>query len=242
MAVVVSSPWSGAVISPRNTLLDKVCALYGLDVGTDAEFAARALGWLDDSIKDLNHHIWRSTIVAESGITLISGQPWFLLSSQVYKESLAYLVHNSDGDQPPLDFTPWVHFKKTWPSSQQTQTGTPTTYSIFNLERDARVYLYPVPDDTVVTEYTLTLEYYQRLPKISLASKTGSPNIPEEFENVLLYGAYKRCALHFQDRPAVGIYAGLEREALGRLKTIEATRPDAQHRFRLIDEIRASRS
>jgi hypothetical protein len=224
----------GRLPSSKNELIAKVCALYGFST-EDPDLTLRAVEWLDDSIKDLNHNVWENTKVAESGIVMTAGTQWVNLSTIYYKESQAYLVHNTTGDQGPMKFLPWVHFKRMYPSTDTTQVSMPSIYTIFNEQRDGKIYLYPIPDATTVADYTLAVEYYQRLPLISTLGGGDSPEIPEEFENVILYGAYKRAAMHLGETKDMNMYNGLEREALERMKQIDSMRPDADRRFRLLD-------
>ena len=165
----------------------------------------------------------------------MEGQQWVQLSSSCFKESQAYLVHNTSGDQPPLRSLPWVAFKRMYYGT--TNSSCPAIYSIFNMEQDGKVYFDQLPDSDTVTNYTLAVEYYRRLPLISSVGASASPNIPQEFENTILYGAYKRMCAHVGDENGVRTYATLEREALERLQRIDIMRPDADRRFRLVDEL-----
>jgi hypothetical protein len=224
----------GRLPSSKNDLIAKVCALYGFST-EDPDLTLRAVEWLDDSIKDLNHNVWENTKVIETDITMTSAQQWVLLATTYYKESQAYLEHNTTGDQSPMKFLPWVHFKRYYPSTDTTQPGVPSIYTIFNDQREGKIYLYPIPDSGTIANYKLSVEYYQRLPLISTLGGGESPEIPEEFENVILYGAYKRAAMHLGNSKDITMYSNLEREALERMKQIDSMRPDADRRFRLMD-------
>jgi hypothetical protein len=236
MPTVLETSWSGRLPSSKNELIAKVCALYGFST-SDTDFNQRAVEWLDDAIKDLNHNVWESTKVAESGIVMTAAQQWINLNTTFYKESQAYLVNNTSGDQPPMKFLPWVHFKRLYGSTDTNNTSRPYIYTVFNEQRDSKVYLFPIPDTTTVADFTLAVEYYQRLPLISTLSGSDSPEIPEEFENVILFGAYKRAAMHLGETDKVKLYSGLEAEALERMKRVDSMRPDADRRFRLVDGV-----
>ena len=122
-------------------------------------------------------------------------------------------------------------------SPTNTSTGIPTIYSIFNYEKTRRLAFEIAPNQDTVTNYTITVEYYKRLPLISSVQGEQSPDIPDYFENTLLYGAYKRMSAHLGDSEGVKTYASLEREALEKLQRIDIMHPDADRRFKLIDEI-----
>ena len=235
MSIVISTAWSGSLPNTKDELIAKVCALHGFSA-SDPALYGRALEWLDDSIRDLNHNVWQSTLIKEEGIAITQNQQYVTLPAMCYKESQAYLHTVGDGDKPMLKFMPWVHFKRMYPGTAVNTAGRPSVYSIFNLERESKLYFYPLPDATTATDYTLSVEYYQRLPRLSLVDGTSSIQIPEEFEIVILYGAYKRFAMHLGHAEQVSMYSNLEREALERIKQIDSMRPDADRRFRLQDE------
>jgi len=131
---------------------------------------------------------------------------------------------------------PWVQFKRLFPGTDTSLLGRPGTYTLYNVEQDGRIYFDTAVDADTVANYTLTVEYYRRLPLISSVGTGASPNIPQEFENTILYGAYKRICAHLGDEKGMSTNATLEREALERLKRIDIMHPDADRRFRLISE------
>lgn len=131
---------------------------------------------------------------------------------------------------------PWVQFKRLSPSTDSTVTGIPRAYSLFNVEQNGRLIFDIIPSADTITNYTLTVEYYRRLPLISSVGLNNNPEIAQEFENVILYGAYKRICAHLGDEKGVGANAAMEREALERVQRIDIMHPDADRRMRLIDE------
>ena len=232
MSVVVTA-WSGLSTSTRGKLVDKVARLYGAD-SDDTDVAALALDFLDDCVADLNSNVYQFNMIQETGITLTDGTQAYDLASNFFKDSLAYLNKTSDGeDGGPLTYLPWVSFKKLGPSN--TNTGSPFRYSLFNVEDDGKVYLYPLPDSSIADNYTLTVEYYRRVPLISSVSAGTGISVPREIENAIVYGAQKRMAMHIvgSGHKDVVSLAALELEALERLKKIDRTHPDGQYRFRI---------
>jgi len=193
--------------------------------------------FLDDCIKDLNTYPWESTKDSEV-YTLTLNQQYVTLNPLFYKESLVYLTHTTNGDYIPMKGLPYVHFKRLYSmtSPDNSVKGTPSIYSIFNFEKERRLAFNIAPDQDTVTDFTLTVEFYKRLPLISSVNGVQSPDIPDYFENTILYGAYKRLSAHLGDADGVRTYAGLEREALEKLQRIDIMHPDADRRFRLIDE------
>ena len=118
-----------------------------------------------------------------------------------------------------------------------TAKGVPSVYAIFNLENARRIQFDIIPDTSTVANNTITVEFYTRLPFVTSVQGEQCPDIPDYFESVLLYGAYKRMCAHVGDAQGITIYQGLEREALERVQRIDIMQPDADRRFRLIDEV-----
>ena len=235
--VPASGSGSGSYLSSRQTLVEKVCALKGFS-SKDSNLVERVLQFLDDGIKDLNTYPWESSKTSES-YSLVLNQQYITLNPLFFKESLVYLNHITSGDCSPMKGLPYVHFKRLYSMTSPTNTitGIPTIYSIFNYEKTRRLAFEIAPNQDTVTNYTITVEYYKRLPLISSVQGEQSPDIPDYFENTLLYGAYKRMSAHLGDSEGVKTYASLEREALEKLQRIDIMHPDADRRFKLIDEI-----
>jgi len=240
VTTVVSTSWQGAVPSRRSQLIEDVCALYGWDT-TDDDLRNRVIRFLDASIKDLNTGLFEFNKIVETGIVMETGQQWVQLGSNAHKISQVYPVHNTDGDDVPMTILPYDHFKRLYYRTDK--TGKPYVATNFNMEREGKVYLYYTPDETTVTNYTLTVEYYIRIPLISEIAEGSSLSIPQEMENVIVYGAQKRFAEHLlgPGHRDVSAKAALEAQALERCKTSDRSKPGAQLRFRLCDSAWANR-
>jgi hypothetical protein len=238
--IVVSSTWQGAVPSPRSQLIEDVCALYGWDT-TDSDLRKRAIRFLDSSIKDLNTGLFEFNKIVETGILMGSGQQWVQLGSNAHKLSMVYLTHNTNGDEPPLTILPWDHFKRLY--YQSVKPGKPYVATNFNPEREGKVYLFHIPNDSTVADYTISVEYYTRIPLISEIAEGASLAIPQEMENAIVFGAQKRMAEHLYGpgHKDVAAKSMLESQALERCKTSDRSKPGAQLRFRLCDNAWANR-
>lgn len=234
MPTVISSSWSGARPSSKTRLLNKVLRLYGMDAA-DADLRQAALDCLDDAVNDLNSSLYEFNRVTESGISLSTEQQWITLNSQFYKESQCYLNRTGQGDNTPMLYMDWVQFKRLYP--ENTTLGRPSIYTIFNSDQDGRLYLYDSPDQTTVDNYTLSVEYYRRIPLVSSLGNEGSLNVPREIENALIYGAQKQLSsvVMGPGHPDVRALAGLESEAIARLKQSDRLHPDVQLRFKLAE-------
>lgn len=231
MATVVSS-WNSSQPVSRQHLIDRVSRLYGFD-SADSELAQVCLDALDDTIDDMNMALFDFNKLGESGIPLVEGQPWVLLTSQFYRESQAYLVNSNGAMQDPLDHLPWSTYQRWYGDS--TITGTPEKYSLFNFEKEGKLYFYPTPDANAASAMTLTVEFYRRIPLVSELGISDSLDAPREVQSALVYGAQKRIALHLGQSNDIATLAGLEMQALERLKRVDKTHPDERKRFMLAD-------
>ena len=199
---------------------------------------ARVLEFLDDCIRDLNTYPWESSKTSES-YTLTANQQYVTVNTLFFKDSQAFLTSATQGNTAPLRSLPYIQFKRLYPETNVTTNlvGFPSIYTIFNYEKTRRMLFDVAPDTSTATNYTLVLEYYKRLPLISSVSGINSADIPDYFENTIVYGAFKRMCAHVGDAQGVSMYSSLEREALERLQRIDVMHPDADRRFRLIDEV-----
>lgn len=233
MPVVVTS-WTGTSTSTHNTLVNKVASLYGIEVGYDSELGQRALEWLDDSVRDLNMGLYEFNKVSQTGIVLTAAQQYVAAATEIYRPYIAYLVRTSDSmAHGPLTGMDWPDFKRNYPDA--VNTSQPISYATFNYESEGRVYLGPTPDTDTANGFTLSIDYYRRIPKVSDVAGGDALNVPEEVEVPLLYGAYKRAAMHFGQPNDVAMYESLWFKSLDRLKNIDRKQPSNQHRFRLVD-------
>jgi hypothetical protein len=234
MATVVTA-WSSPTPSTRASLVNKVCGLYGIEPGNDSEMAQRALEWLDEAVDDLNMGLYEFNKTIEVGIILTNGVSFVTLNADFYRESLAHLVRTSDSQKyGPLTCMEWVDFKRMYGDDKP--TGLPFVYSVFNFDNDSRkLYLCPTPSTDAANGYTLSVEYYRRVPKISSVGEGSSIQVPTEVEAPIRFGAFKRAAMWFDDPTKVQMYAGLEAQATERLKRVDRFHPDALKRFRLVD-------
>jgi hypothetical protein len=227
--------WEGALPSTRGKLVSKVCAIYGFS-SDDGDLNAQALGWLDDTADEINCALFEFNKAVETGIPLTAATRTAELTALFYRESLAYLVKTSSGvANEPMVYLPWVQFQRWY--GDKSQTGEPQFYSTLNSDSDGLVYLWPTPDATTASDFTLTVEYYRRVPHISSVPVETAISVPREIENALVYGAQKRAAIHILgpgDKDVAALEV-LEAKAMERLRRVDRAHPDVQKRWILSD-------
>lgn len=202
----------------------------------DSELRGVAAGFLDDTIKEMNSHLYDFNKKVLSNVTLVDSEREVTLTDDVYKEHLAYIHHTAnDEDEAPLVLLPHAHFMTMYGDQTRFKTGIPVVYTFRSLHQDFKLQLGPAPSTSIADDYTLTVEYYRRIP---LVTESSTLDVPQEVQTSLIYGAQKRMAIHIHAdaaHPSVGALHELERDALSRLKQIDSHHPDTNKRFRLTD-------
>ncbi len=231
---VGSSTHSSKVPSARQELITKVVQVYGAP--DDAELRGVAQGFLDDTIKEMNSHLYEFSKKKLTGVVLTENVQEYTLNDDVYKEHLAYIHHTvDDKNEAPMIHLPHAHFMDQWGEESRNAAQVPVVYTFRNLHGDCNILLAPAPAATIADEYTLTVEYYRRIP---LVSEDSQLDVPPEVQTALVYGAQKRMAIHIHADAAHRSVAALhllEGDALRKLKAIDIHHPDTQKRFRLVD-------
>jgi hypothetical protein len=227
--------WAQATLSSQSDLINKVAQVYGIDKDSDTELGTVVLGLLDDTVRNMNSHLYEFNKIVQDNIPITVNERDVNLNVGVYKESLGYLVRTSDNTKILLVYLPYVHFMDQWEANLFGDAGISSAYTFRNVERDGIVSLGPAPNNATATDYTLTLEYYRRIPLPS--EQTEGVDVPPEVETALIYGSQKRLAIHLHGpgHPDVGAFHRLEAEALSALKAVDKRHPDEQKRFRLVD-------
>lgn len=229
--IIVDALWSQATPVSRASMIERVTRTYGMSGEADLE--AMAGSFLDEAVDDLNTFLWEFAKVKQEGVALVNAQNYVSLATRFYKESMAFMIHTpSNTPNPPLVYVPWVHFERL--RTDLVPGGTPDRYSLFNVESEGRLYLQPTPDSKASTDYTLTIEYYQRIDR---PSEQDPLHAPREITNTIVYGAQKRLAsvVFGAGHQDVQAFAAMEEQALERLRTIDRRHPDEQMRFRTVD-------
>src|SRR3990172_171322 len=229
---LIKSAWSHFISSSKADLVAQVASLYG--VQDDTEMEALAVTSLNGAVDDANMHLWEFNKQEESGIVMTAGQAHVEITDNVYREVLAFIVKASDSTvQQHLTFLPWVDFQRQW--GVPTSEGTPLWYSYFNLHRTGQIHLAPTPPaspSTFATDYTLTVQYYRRMPHVS---DEDPLYVPREVEQLLVYGGQKRMGMQLQgpSHPDVMALAALESKFYDDLRGVDKRSPDENLCFKL---------
>jgi hypothetical protein len=225
-------------------LKTKVADLYGLGGDTDAE--ATAVKALDEAISEINMEMWEFLSSEETGITIVADQKYVTIPTLFYKDRLAFLVRTSDSKQlDPLNYLDWPTFQKLYGPSPSGVLGKvnsiPQVYSVMNQNRDAKVYLGPTPTSDTATNYTITIQYYERLRSATTADADDDLLVvPPEFEVPLLHKARQFFALLIAgpDSSDIAVFQALYDNAITNLREVDRRHPDETTRFRMYDRFR----
>jgi len=232
MLVTTSDTWKTATPVDSNTLIMKVVRTYGLQ--DDEEAKTLALDCLDDTIKEFNRNTYEFNLMVVSGITITSGVEAISLPQAFYKEKQAYLVKTSDSkSEGPLGYIDWATFNRLYGINPRlASAGFPTVYTARNVQEEGQLYLGPEPSSSIAADYTLTVEYYRRIP---LVSATDQLTIPAEVEPALLAGAQELFAIHISgaDSQDAARFAQKKYITWDGFKEADRKHPDGLNRFRM---------
>ncbi len=243
--IIVPSSWSTAQPSSTEDLIKKVLRPYGGNTSDD-ELKSLAKDALDETVKEMNTHLYEFNKVTATDLDIVDGTQDILMPTTFYRESFAYLVDKDNNEEPPLVFIDPVNFQRLYGNSPSNK-GWPIAYTIRNIHNDGKLSLGPTPDSTVASTRsgtTLTggralyVEYYRRIP---LPSENAQLTIPQEVEVPLLYGAQKRLSIDIAGpgNPDWATFQTLEDRSLEKLQAVDRRHPDEATRFRLYDRASA---
>lgn len=229
---VVPGYWSPAIPVSKDDLVDRVLSPMGFIQGEDTEADNTALAHLNAAINDLNTRLWEFNKRVATGETITASQQYVDLPSGIHKVNFVQLVKTSDGVQEnPMQYVDWVDYVR-MTATVNTDDGIPTSYSHRNLDNEGRIYFWPIPDSTTASDYTLTYEYYRRIP---LASEEDPLQIPREVQNAIVYAARSTFLLDHNDENRSRLYKALAMEALKDAINGDRVQPDEAKAFKVVD-------
>jgi len=235
MTTLFTSPWSHCLPRTKAELIASVASDLG--VQSDSELEAKALEFLDDTIDYLNTHLWEFNRVEETGLALTASSPTVALAHLFYREHLAHMVAVDGGRaEPPLTFMPFVDFNRQY--GVPTDEGLARVYTYNNLHHTGQLLLNLVPTTDNAADYTLTINYYTRVPRLSTIDSAAKLSIPAEVEQILKCGAKKLLAAHVDNPSKTTTWAALEAQAIDAMRGIDRRSPGGGLRFRVVDFVR----
>lgn len=183
---ILVSPASGSgqpVVNSGAYLVSQVARIAGGE--SEPAIRAHALDCLNRIRTRLNKRQWRWTKTTQSGITLVLNTQTYTLASGFSRPSFARLVDTNSKPYAALEYQDDAVFMR-WNEPQQ-QTGEPRFYMLRNSFSDGLISLYPIPNASAATNFTMTVEYYARVPTITDDPSTISV-LPEEVIDVFVLG------------------------------------------------------
>jgi len=108
-----------------------------------------------------------------------------------YQQAQSFILAGADGSTRELDntYVPFREFNKHFPDPENTLAGPPVWWTIY-----AQKLMFNRPTEQ---EYTLSLFYLKK--PTTLSADGDVPEIPEEFEELLVHGAYYRILYRNED-------------------------------------------
>jgi hypothetical protein len=181
--VVVSSSGSGQ--TGAGTGANKVTEVARIVGGHEEnEIRAQALSCLNRVREHINSRDWRFTKTNAVNIVLVNGTATYTLPANFKSPSYARLLDTNGKQDHELRYV--SDDTLTHMINDQEQTGRPYFYSLRNSYADGLVTVYPTPDASAATSWTLDVEYHKR---IAVITDDGTAiDVPEEVNRVLAIG------------------------------------------------------
>lgn len=224
MSEVLISPHSvtGPIPARFADLKDQVALILGKQL--DSKSLYRCGQFINRVIKELNTRPWKALLTNGTNLTTVAGTSNYTLDALFYKESKVQRLDSSSKPAATLLYMDWEQFQSIFDT--QADRTTPLIYTLRNTNQDGLISLYPIPDKV----YTLTVQYYARIPQ--LANNDDTLLIPIEFENYIILKAqfYLMDLFHHERTSEKFQYCENEMAKLVRADEIH---PDDNPRFRL---------
>ena len=163
-------------------LVNEVARIVGDE--TDSNIRSQALDCINRIRTQLNKKEWRFKKTTAAAITLVNGTKTYTLPSAFNRPSFARLLDTNS--KPDADL---IYADDAWFSHiqmDQEHTGQPLYYMLRNHFADGLITVFPTPDASAATNWTLSVEYYGRIAAITDDATAISE--PEELCDVLVLG------------------------------------------------------
>jgi hypothetical protein len=220
MALVVNGPFvvqaSSTAQQPQvdtfGTL--KACAASVVNGELQPAILAIAGRAIKECLDDVNiRHLFRFGSKQQAAATLVAATKTYSVPSDFFATQEVQLL-DSDGEvYRTLEYIPWGQFNPL--AQSQTDTGIPEYWTNRNSFDDENIQVYPTPDASSASDYTLRITYYSRIEQIS--NDTDIIDAPRELGLVLCtYAEYQ--ILFIREGDNVAKWSHKERLYRDRLK------------------------
>ena len=227
--VVVTSSGSGQTGAGSGA--NKVTEVARIVGGQDENsIRAQALSCINRVRMELNMHDWRFMKTNASNITLVNGTATYTLPTNLKAICYARLLDTAGKQDHELTYVSDDIFTK-WIRDQE-HTGQPIYYNARNAFGDGLISVYPVPDASAATTWTLDVEYFKRIPVIT--DDATQIDVPEEVNLVLAVGG-QMYLLEERDKssPVLPAKIGEYGRVFGELRAMDRRVHDERPRFRI---------
>ena len=176
------------------------------------------------------HHRFRFGRKQAADVALVAGTQSVALAADFFAVDTVQLVRDGEPARV-LEYVDWTQFNQLEPA--QTMDGAPQYWTAYNAFDNNEILLYPTPDASAASEYTLRLTYYERIQRPG--ADEDIVDAPRELGYVLCtYAEY--FVAYARDRENVAAWGSKKREAeraLARFVNSVDEQPGATERVRL---------
>jgi len=182
--IVVSTSGGGQPsCGAGNDLVTQVASVIG---GSDEDnIRAQALDCINRARSEINMHDWRFLKRTVTSTAFVAATQTYTLPTTFKSPAFFHLLDTNGKPYRDLQYIDDASFTHAVP--QQNISSIPAAYSLRNTFNDGLISFYPVPDASVVSNYTWSGEYFTRVANITDDTAALS-SIPEEICNVLIAG------------------------------------------------------
>lgn len=226
--LIITTTGSGqTTCGPGRHLVDEVAAIVG---GVDENnIRAQALDCINRTRTMLNKRDLGFTKTTAGAITLVSGTRTYALPSAFKRPGYARLLDANNRQDMDLVYQDDAWFSHQTPD--QETPGKPYYYSLRNAFGDGLISLYPIPDSGAASTWTLSVEYFARIPEI--ADDGAGLAVPEEVCDVLVLGGQYYLVKERGVIQKLAVARADYGEALNALVVHDRRISDEQPRFRI---------
>lgn len=177
----------------------KTCAAKILGGESQSKILELAGDGILRGIDDLNmKHLFRFGSKQAADTALVSGTATVSLASDFFAVQEVQLINSSSVVHSTLEYIPWGQFNTL--EQKQSRTGTPVYWTSRNTFDDGTIQLYPTPDTSAASDYTVRVTYYERVERPSLDGDVIAA--PRELSEVLCtYAEYHLLMLRARNNP-----------------------------------------
>lgn len=140
--------------------------------------------WQNDHI-----HLWTEVVISQA--LSASTSSYALSSNNIVSIEAAFRRETTPASDVPLRIISWLEYQEIY---KKAETG-PVTHVCLDNQRSPTLYVYPTPDSTVASTYSLRILGIKKLADFD--ASTDNPDFPTQWLDALIYGLAESMSDHY---------------------------------------------